>query len=102
MSHYVCFQMFVRLALEGLLGQSGEWETGVAFLADALEDAMSDRETWWPAQTIIREGRVELRPLPWKSSGDITRLPGADALARIPAGTPRLPAGARVEYLTTR
>jgi molybdopterin biosynthesis enzyme len=63
---------------------------------------MNRRETWWPARTMLREGRVELRPLPWKSSGDITRLPGADALFRIAPDTARLPAGARVEYLPTR
>jgi molybdopterin molybdotransferase len=102
LSHYVCFHLFVRLALDGLIGRVPGDELPTAFLAEALEEAGNPRETWWPAQTRVREGRVELRPRPWKSSGDITRLPGSDALFRIPAGTPRLPAGARVEYLPTR
>jgi molybdopterin molybdotransferase len=102
MSHYVCFHLFVRLALDGLIARAAEEQIPAGFLAEALEDARNPRETWWPAQIDSREGRVELHPRPWKSSGDITRLPGSDALFRIPAGTPRLPAGARVEYLPTR
>jgi molybdopterin molybdotransferase len=101
MSHYVCFHLFVRLALGCLVARAAGGETPVAFLAGPLGEALNRRETWWPARTLLRAGRVELRPLPWKSSGDITRLPGADALFRIPADTPRLPAGAPVEYLPT-
>jgi molybdopterin molybdotransferase len=102
MSHFVCFHLFVRLALECLVARANADETPAGFLAEPLDDTSSPRETWWPARTILREGRVELRPLPWKSSGDITRLPGADALFRIAPGTARLPAGACVEYLPTR
>lgn len=102
MSHFVCFHLFVRVALEGLIARQPADGIPVAFLAEPLEDAFNRRETWWPSRTVLREGRVELRPLPWKSSGDITRLPGADALFRIAAGTARLSAGARVEYLPTR
>jgi molybdopterin molybdotransferase len=102
MSHYVCFHLFVRLALECLIARAAGEEIPVGFLEEPLEDALNRRETWWPARTILRAGRVELRPLPWKSSGDITRLPGADALFRIAPDTARLPAGARVEYLPTR
>jgi molybdopterin biosynthesis enzyme len=101
MSHHVCFQLFVRLALGRLAGEA-EAEMSTAFLTEPLEDASNARETWWPAQTSARAGRVEARPLPWKSSGDITRLPAADALVRIPAGTARLSAGAAVGYLSTR
>jgi molybdopterin molybdotransferase len=102
LSHYVCFHLFVRLALDGLVARASDEKIPTAFLAEALEDARNARETWWPARIDSREGRVELHPRPWKSSGDITRLPGSDTLFRIPAGTPRLPAGARVEYLPTR
>jgi molybdopterin molybdotransferase len=102
MSHYVCFHLFVRLALGCLLARAPGEEIPIGFLAEPVEDALNRRETWWPARTMVREGRVELRPLPWKSSGDITRLPGADALFRIAPNTARLPAGARVEYLPTR
>jgi molybdopterin molybdotransferase len=101
MSHYVCFHLFVRLALERLTKREAS-ATAEAFLAESLEDAFSGRETFWPAQLVADKGLIKLRPLPWKSSGDITRLPGADALLRVPPKTPRLPAGERVEYLPTR
>ncbi len=101
LSHFVCFHLFVLLALTGLLGRT-QAPGAVAVLAEPLLDTMNSRETWWPVRSAFREGRLEVRPLPWKSSGDITRLPKADALIRVPGGTPELPAGTLVEYLSTR
>ena len=101
MSHYVCFHLFVRRALEGLLGRAAS-TTQKSFLAEAMTGTHNARETWWPAQTILRDGRVECRPLAWKSSGDITRLPSANALIHVPASTSHLDAGSMVELLFTR
>jgi molybdopterin molybdotransferase len=101
LSHFVCFHLFVRTALKGLLGRSGAPETSV-ILAEPMLGTGNSRETWWPARTEFHEGRVEVRAVQWKSSGDITRLPGADALIQIPAGTPQLSTGAGVGYLSTR
>jgi molybdopterin biosynthesis enzyme len=50
----------------------------------------------------VKQGRVECHPLAWKSSGDITRLPSANALMKVPASTSRLEAGTMVELLFTR
>jgi molybdopterin molybdotransferase len=101
LSHFVCFHLFVRPALGGLLARAAE-ATLPALVAETMSDTANSRETWWPARILLRAGRVELRARPWKSSGDITRLPGADALIRVPANTPQLPAGAPVEYLPLR
>jgi molybdopterin molybdotransferase len=101
LSHFVCFHLFVRTALATLL----DWKTpppASAILPDEIADLANSRETWWPVRTTYSEGRVEVRPLPWKSSGDITRLPAADALIRIPANTAKLPDGAVVDYLSLR
>jgi len=101
LSHFVCFHLFVRSALAGLLARSPVPAVS-AVLAEPLLETLNSRETWWPVRTDFAGGPMEVRALPWKSSGDITRLPGADALIRVPAGTPQLSAGSPVEYLSTR
>ncbi|MCE0524060.1 MAG: molybdopterin molybdotransferase MoeA [Methylacidiphilales bacterium] len=101
LSHFVCFHLFVRWALDRLLARSASAPTR-AFLVEPLPDALNARETWWPALAGLKEGRLECRALPWKSSGDITRLPSANALIRVPASTSHLDTGTIVELLFTR
>jgi molybdopterin molybdotransferase len=101
LSHFVCFHLFVRRALERLAGRA-EAATLRAILSDSMPDTANARETWWPAQAVACEGRIECRALPWKSSGDITRLPAANGLIRVPASTSQLDAGTMVELLLTR
>ena len=67
-----------------------------------MPETLNARETWWPAQASLKEGRLECWALPWKSSGDVTRLPAANALIKVPASTSRLDAGTMVELLSTR
>jgi molybdopterin molybdotransferase len=101
LSHFVCFQLFVRRALDRLLSRPAA-QAARGFLLEALPDVMNARETWWPAHAALREGRLECRALPWKSSGDITRLPSANTLLRVPASTSHLAAGTMVELFLTR
>jgi len=101
LSHYVCFHLFIRRALDRLLGKTSPVPMP-GFLAETMPDTLNSRETWWPAQASLNEGRLECRALPWKSSGDITRLPAANALIQVPASTAQLPAGIRVNLLLTR
>jgi molybdopterin biosynthesis enzyme len=67
-----------------------------------MDDTLNTRETWWPARTSFADGRIECRAVSWKSSGDITRLPTANALLKVPASTPLLSAETIVELLITR
>lgn len=101
LSHFVCFHLFVRRALYRLLARPIP-PISRGILAETPNDAQSARETWWPARVDIVDGRVECHPLSWKSSGDITRLPSAQALMKVPASTSRLDAGTMVELLFTR
>jgi len=101
LSHFVCFHLFVRRALDRLLVRPAATAMR-GFLADPMPDTFNVRETWWPAQASLKEGRLECRALPWKSSGDITRLPAANALIKVPASTSHLDAGTMVELLLTR
>ena len=98
LSHFVCFHLFVRTAIDSLLARPTK-TTQCGFLREALPDPRNARETWWPARASVKEGRVELRALPWKSSGDITRVTSADTLIRVPASTADLPAGTMVDFL---
>ena len=101
LSHFVCFHLFVRRALDRLLDRPVT-ATLSALLAEDVADAGNARETWWPVCAQVESGRLECRALPWKSSGDITRLPGAHALMKVPASTSHLRAGTMVEILPTR
>ena len=71
-------------------------------MVNAMTETSNARETWWPAQAGLKEGRLECRALAWKSSGDITRLPAANALIQVPASTSHLPVGTMVNLLFTR
>jgi molybdopterin molybdotransferase len=101
LSHFVCFHLFVRPALDRLLARPASSVTR-GFLAEPMPDTLNSRETWWPARAGLKEGRLECRALPWKSSGDITRLPAANALIQVPASTSHLAAGTMVGILLTR
>jgi len=101
LSHYVCFHLFVRRALDRLLGRPTP-TVAQGLLTESVFDTLNSRETWWPAQAGLKEGRLECRALAWKSSGDITRLPAASALIQVPASTSHLSAGTMVELILTR
>jgi molybdopterin molybdotransferase len=94
LSHFVCFQFAVAVALAKLSG-----EAPPVFLrgrlAVALAGAACPRETLWPARLEL----AELRPLPWASSGDVTCFAEANALLRVPANCDSLAAGAVVDFL---
>jgi molybdopterin molybdotransferase len=98
LSHFVCFHFAVALALARLAGESGP-----AFLraplAARLEDEPCPRETLWPAHLEWNSGARRLRPLIWAGSGDLSCLPAANALIRVPANQGSLPQGAEVDFL---
>jgi molybdopterin molybdotransferase len=100
LSHFVCFHLFVRVALDRLLARPLTG-TVFGFLAEPMTDTANARETWWPARASLADGRLEWRALPWKSSGDITRLPAANSLIRVPSSTPGLAKESIVEVLLT-
>jgi len=44
------------------------------------------RETWWPARVGAVSGCLVASALSWRDSSDLTGLPAANALLRIPSG----------------
>ena len=100
LSHYVCFHLFVAAALAKLTGaESPKFVAGT--LAAKLDDAPNPRETLWPARCELRNGKVELTPLHWSSSGDVAALVNTNALIRVPPNQGSIAAGTAVDFLTT-
>ena len=94
LSHFVCLHVFVDTALAAMRGGPCRPMLRKGRVLAAIEG--NPRETWWPGV----EEREGLRPLAWASSGDLTALAAADALARVPVSG--LAAGADAEFIRVR
>ena len=81
LSHFVCFQLFVRRAIDRLMGRDSLPLVRVAI--DGVAPKPDPRETWWPARVSGGGGALCAEPLPWKDSSDLTGLARANALLRI-------------------
>jgi len=101
LAHYICLNLFVRAALDALIGLPPRDILEQADLAEPLLEVENDRETLWPACTCTLSGRRAVRPLRWNNSGDLTCLALANALIFIPPRTKELPAGAQVLFAST-
>jgi molybdopterin molybdotransferase len=84
-SHFACFQVAVRLALEVLGGRQPWWSFLQLPVAGGAALRGNARETFWPARAVVREGALAVVPLAWSSSGDTFSLAGVNALIRIAA-----------------
>ena len=84
-SHWVAFEVAVRLALERLLGADPEWRLMPAVLAEALPGKLDRRETFWPGFLRLGALGLEAVPLGWRSSGDLCGVAGAGVLLWLPA-----------------
>jgi molybdopterin molybdotransferase len=98
LAHFVCLNLYVRVALEvweGLSQLTG-FQKGV--LAVDLGAGGNARETFWPARWSLVDGCATVTPLRWSSSGDLTSLATANALIRVTAKTQVLARGSEVEF----
>jgi molybdopterin molybdotransferase len=80
LSHFVCFHLFVRRALDRLAGRPPR--VLVSVRADETPEP-DPRETWWPARVRVEAGQLRASPLPWTDSSDLTGLPASNALLRV-------------------
>jgi molybdopterin molybdotransferase len=101
LAHFVCLNLFVRAAVERLLGLPERDSFAGAVLAADLEGDGNARETLWPARVRCENGRMAATPLRWSSSGDLTCLATANALLRVAPGTGLLLAGTEIPFATT-
>ena len=97
LSHFVCWHVAIRAALEMLL--TGETALPLFTLTTTALLPGNPRETWWPARLAIADGKATATPLKWRSSGDMTGISGVDLLLRIPSGSTGIPAGGLVDAL---
>jgi molybdopterin molybdotransferase len=94
-SALVCFELFVRPAIQKLRGlpPSGLRKANAKLTTDHQQ--RGERPTYWPASLC----GDEIRPLPWKGSGDLRTLTDANCLAFFPAGERHFRAGEEIEAL---
>lgn len=94
LSHFVCLHVFVEAAVAAMNGSADAPALFAGRVASPIPG--NPRETWWPAT----EGSGGLRPLRWASSGDLTALPFAEVLVRVPVSG--LAEGAEAGFIRVR
>lgn len=93
-SGLVCFELFVRPALQKMRGQE---PNGLARLQAPLaieHTHRGDRPAYWPA--VLSADEQGVTPLRWQGSGDLRTLARANALACFPGGNQTWNAGEEV------
>lgn len=97
-SALVCFELFVRPALRGLMGREPGPRLLDATLAEDY-DYRTDRPTYHPARLEASAGGWQVRPVPWFGSPDLRGIAAANAFVLFPPGETRRRAGQVVAVL---
>lgn len=95
-SHFVCFHVAIRLALELMSGITPAWSFLDLPLGDGAVLKPDPRETYWPARAEVSEAALIVSPLRWSTSGDTFSLAGTNALLQVNETSP---SGSRVKTL---
>jgi molybdopterin molybdotransferase len=98
-SHWVVFEVAVRLALERLLGADVAWDFVPALLTEDLPGKLDRRETFWPGRLRLGDSGLEAVPLGWRSSGDLCGVAASNVLLWLPAESGPWKSGDRVKCL---
>jgi molybdopterin molybdotransferase len=99
-STFVCFELFVRPALQKLRGESDTGPPQVR--ANLVKEfaARNDRPTYHPAWLHqAEEGNWQARAVEWFGSPDLRGLLQSNALLVLPAGEYRWPAGEMLDVI---
>jgi molybdopterin molybdotransferase len=94
-SSLVCFELFVRPAIQKMRGLMPTGLRRVSAQLSRDHQQRGDRPTYWPA--LLENERVT--PLAWKGSGDLRTLTDANCLVFFPAGEKLWKAGEEVQAL---
>jgi molybdopterin molybdotransferase len=84
-SGLVCFELFVRPALQKMRGQEPRGLPSVRATLATEHMHRGDRPAYWPA--VLSADELEVTPLRWQGSGDLRTLSRANALAHFPGGS---------------
>jgi molybdopterin molybdotransferase len=105
-SSFVCFELFVRPALQMLAGRPrASWHRpGCRATLDGTAKAANDRPVYLPCRFIdavpaSSGGLRRVTPLPWTGSSDLLGLAVAEGLLALPAGAGTLEMGDEVNVL---
>ncbi len=99
-SSLVCFEIFVRVAIERLTGNTLTARTTHWAKLGEMHSVRGPRPTWWPANlTHDPMGTAVVRPLQWQGSSDLRCLGAADCLAFFPARDEPYAAGELIRVL---
>jgi len=95
----VCFHLFGRELVGRLEGEADPALPRITARLTLPLPATGPRETYHDALWSVFDGESRVEPLASKGSHDIGAYARANALLRVPAGSPRLQAGSLVECL---
>jgi molybdopterin molybdotransferase len=98
-SSLVCFELFVRPAIEKLSGRVPRGLPRVRATLTRDHQQRGDRPTYWPAVLSETGAAPAVEPLAWQGSGDLRTLTGANGLAHFPAGDRLFTAGEMIDVL---
>ncbi len=99
-SSLVCFELFVRPALNKLAGQKECVQRLVQAALTKEHVQRGERIAYWPSRLEeAADGARQVTPLLWKGSGDLRTLADANALAIFPGGDRNYERGATVGVL---
>ena len=87
LSHFVVFQLAVRLAIARLTG-APEGLDMIRLPVHSVPPAQEDpRDTFWPVKIRAVAGQLVAQTLQWQSSGDLRGMVGVHGLLRIRPGS---------------
>jgi molybdopterin molybdotransferase len=98
-SGLVCFELFVRPAIEKLSGREPKGLPRVRATLTKEHKQRGERPAYWPALFVESGEEKQVTSLPWQGSGDLRTLTEANCLALFPAGDRVFAAGERIEAL---
>jgi len=84
-SHAVIFHRMLAPLFEAMLGADRVERMFQGHVEKDFTFHPNPRETYWPCHATWSEGAFRLRPLRFRSSGDVSGVAGMNALLRIPS-----------------
>jgi molybdopterin molybdotransferase len=98
-SHWVTWHLLVRPLLLRLAGLDPEPVLADAALEAPWSHTSDPRAVWWPGHLAWQNGQAAVVPLPLQSSGDASKLAGANVLIDFPRGKENFRRGDSVSIL---
>ncbi|QDU40984.1 Molybdopterin molybdenumtransferase [Maioricimonas rarisocia] len=85
-SSMVCFELFVRMAVRHLQGETATAPCGLPAAIVEPFQSRGDRRTFLPVRLSVTAGGLEAIPVPWQGSFDLRATVDANGLLDVPPG----------------